>query len=121
MEKKVEEQFLYDIYGELLTEKQKLILDYYYNDDYNLAEIAELVHVTRQGVYDSVKRSKSTMETYEQKLGLLQRFLRERALLNESIGELAGLLEMPSVVADKTLSAELTKIQGKLMKISENN
>ncbi len=121
MEKKVEEQFLYDIYGELLTDKQKLILDYYYNDDYNLAEIAELVHVTRQGVYDSVKRSKATMETYEEKLGLLQRFLRERRLLNESIREIKQLLTEETVKQDAGLSSELVKIQEKLMKISENN
>ncbi len=61
MEKNVLERLLFDFYGELLTDKQKMIMDYYYNDDYNLAEIGDVVHVTRQGVYDVVKRSKATM------------------------------------------------------------
>ena len=47
MEKNVLERLLFDFYGELLTDKQKMIMDYYYNDDYNLAEIGDVVHVTR--------------------------------------------------------------------------
>ena len=80
MEKKVGEQYLFDFYGELLTAKQKQILEYYYDDDYSLAEIAEVMAVTRQGIFDVIKRSKAMMETYEEKLGLIAKFLKSQIL-----------------------------------------
>ncbi|WKY48830.1 putative DNA-binding protein [Eubacteriaceae bacterium ES3] len=94
MEKKVEEQYLFDFYGELLTDKQKQILEYYYYEDFSLAEIAEVMSVTRQGIFDVIKRTKSMMETYEKKLGLVRRFLKSQKIINEiqaEIRELTGL------------------------------
>lgn len=65
---------LLDIYGGLLTEKQRAFLEYYYNDDLSLAEIAENEGITRQGVYDIVKRAKDQLINFEEKLSLNQRF-----------------------------------------------
>ena len=78
MRKTVEEQFLFDFYGELLSDKQKRVLDYYYNDDLSIVEIAELTGLTRQGVYDAHKRGKAQMRHYEEKLGLYARFVKQR-------------------------------------------
>lgn len=65
---------LLDIYGGLLTEKQRSFLDYYYNDDLSLAEIAENENITRQGVYDVIKRASDQLKNFEAKLSLNDRF-----------------------------------------------
>lgn len=65
---------LLDIYGGLLTEKQRSFLDYYYNDDLSLAEIAENENITRQGVFDVIKRASDQLNNFEKKLRLNERF-----------------------------------------------
>ena len=70
MDKKLETSDLLDIYGELLTEKQRDMLELYYNDDLSLAEIAEHYEISRQGVHDSIKRGEEALEEYERVLGL---------------------------------------------------
>ena len=56
MEKKVEISMLWQIYGNLLTEKQNQYIDYYYNNDLSLSEIAENEEITRQAVRDIIKK-----------------------------------------------------------------
>jgi len=118
MEKKVGEQYLFDFYGELLTTKQKQILEYYYDDDYSLAEIAEVMAVTRQGIFDVIKRSKAMMEAYEEKLGLIARFLKSQILLEE-IEKV--LLDCADREKDERLKSELMLVVEKLKNVSEEN
>ena len=61
MGKNLEIALLLDFYGEMLTEKQRDMVHYYYNDDLSLAEIAENEGITRQGVRDSIKRAEAQM------------------------------------------------------------
>ena len=68
MEKKVEVSMLLQIYGELLTEKQYRVIDYYYNEDLSLSEIAENEEITRQGVRDIIKKGEKKLFEYEEKL-----------------------------------------------------
>ncbi|MCR1898136.1 putative DNA-binding protein [Irregularibacter muris] len=74
---------LYDFYGELLTEKQKKVLDLYYNQDLSLGEIAEELSITRQAVYDNIKRSEKLLNHYEKKLGLVEKFLNQKKKILE--------------------------------------
>ena len=74
MPKDLDVSLLLDIYGGLLTEKQRAFLEFYYNDDLSLAEIAENEGITRQGVYDIVKRAKDQLVNYEKKLLINERF-----------------------------------------------
>lgn len=74
LNKKLTISLLLDFYGQLLSEKQLEIMDYYYNDDLSLREIAEIVGITRQGVHDTIKRSEAFLEELENKLGLLSRW-----------------------------------------------
>jgi predicted DNA-binding protein YlxM (UPF0122 family) len=73
-EKMMEISMLFDLYGQLLTIKQREILHLYYEDNYTLAEIAEEMKVTRQAVYDTVKKSEKTLQEYEENLGLAKKF-----------------------------------------------
>ena len=62
---------LFAMYGGLLTEKQFQCLSFYFDDDLSLSEIADEMDVSRQAVYDLLKRVEQTLEKYESKLGLL--------------------------------------------------
>lgn len=72
--KPLEMCLLFDFYGDILTEKQKELFDLYYNEDLSLAEIAEHVGITRQGVRDSIVRAEHTLTDLEEKLGLVSRY-----------------------------------------------
>lgn len=72
--KNLEITMLLDFYGEMLTPKQREFLDYYYNEDLSLAEIAANVGITRQGVRDAIKRAECQLFEMEQRLGLVERF-----------------------------------------------
>ncbi|MGW8114110.1 YlxM family DNA-binding protein [Caproicibacterium sp. NSD3] len=74
MAKNLEVSVLLDYYGSMLTQKQRKVLDYYYNDDLSLAEIAENEGITRQGVRDAIKRGETQLFEMEDHLGFLKRF-----------------------------------------------
>ena len=74
---------LYDFYHELLTKKQATYLDLYYAEDYSLGEIAEQFSVSRQAVYDNIKRTEKTLVKYEEKLQLIAHFRQELGLVNQ--------------------------------------
>ena len=66
--------FLLDFYGDMLTEKQREVVECYYNEDLSLAEIAEEKGITRQGVRDAIKRAEQQLIEMEERLGLAKRF-----------------------------------------------
>ncbi len=74
MEKNIEISLLFDFYGQLLKQQQRQAVTLYYNDDLSLAEIAEQLGITRQGVRDCIKRSETLLYNFEKKLGLYKRF-----------------------------------------------
>ena len=72
---------LYDAYQELLTTKQKVYFELYYQDDLSLSEIAEQFEVSRNAVFDNIKRTEKLLEDYEDKLQLLdKREAREKII-----------------------------------------
>ena len=71
---------LLDVYGAVLNEKQRELCEYYYNDDLSLAEIAENVGVTRQGVRELIKRAEQTLLSLEESCRYCERFLRLKEL-----------------------------------------
>lgn len=76
--KRVEIGVLLDLYGNILTEKQKLSMDLYFQQDFSLSEIAEQLGITRQAVRDSLIRAETTLYDTENRLGLMARFLSIR-------------------------------------------
>ncbi|MFZ7104518.1 MAG: YlxM family DNA-binding protein [Peptococcaceae bacterium] len=81
---------LYDFYGGLLTEKQRTIFDLYYQCDLSLGEIAQDQEVSRQAVYDIIKRTENTLEEYENKLGLVKKFMFSKDKLQKVLEILDG-------------------------------
>ncbi len=72
MDKNLHMSELIDLYGGLLTDKQRDVMELYYNDDLSLAEIAEQYEISRQGVHDSIRRGEESLEHYDKVLGLAQ-------------------------------------------------
>lgn len=88
MEKFVEQTLLYDFYGELLTERQQQVYESVVLEDYSLSEVAENLGISRQGVHDMIKRCNHTLEEYESRLHLVEKFLCIRKQV-QKIKELA--------------------------------
>ncbi|KUG04604.1 signal recognition particle associated protein [hydrocarbon metagenome] len=88
---------LKDFYGPLLTQKQQEALNLYYEDDWSLSEIADSMAISRQGVYDLLKRAEQALADYEQRLCLLERF----SLTREHLEKVFVLLSEKSVDQQK--------------------
>ncbi len=87
---------LFDFYGEILTEKQRELFDLYYNEDLSLAEIAEHLGITRQGVRDGIVRSEEILRKFEDKLGLAEKFGR----LSEDVKKIISSAERIKLIND---------------------
>ena len=87
MEKIVRQSLLYDFYGELLTEHQKAI------NDMSYSEIARMNQISRQGVYDMIKRCDKILEEYEDKLQLVDKFMKARKQVEKMKDCISELME----------------------------
>lgn len=115
IEERVELSMLYDFYGALLKENQQRMFEACILDDYGYTEIAEEQGISRQGVYDAIKRASKQLREYEQKLGLVARFQRHKAQVKQVQKE----LEAKGLSGDEeqwktlfTLLEEITSEQG---------
>ncbi|MBO2520286.1 MAG: hypothetical protein CW345_00545 [Firmicutes bacterium] len=98
IEKTVRMSLLFDFYGQLLTPRQQEFFALYYDDDLSLGEIASQYGVSRQAVYDILKRSSQALEELESKLRLVERFQRQHAALSQAVAELdAAIAELGAV------------------------
>ena len=85
---------LLDFYGDMLTEKQREVIGFYYNEDLSLSEIGEFEGITRQGVRDSIKRAEAQLLDMEDRLHLARRFRQMRegiAAIRQAAGEIQEL------------------------------
>lgn len=96
--------YLLDFYGEILSERRRTVLEYYYNDDLSLAEIAEEIGISRQGVRDAIKKGEEELLFLEEKLGLAERF---RAY--EEAAERIRTLAKEETLSE-TLRSEITRL-----------
>ncbi|MFC4076419.1 YlxM family DNA-binding protein [Salinithrix halophila] len=90
MDKTTRVNLLYDFYAPLLTDKQRALLEFYFHDDWSLGEIAEHIGISRQAVFEGLKRAQSALEEREGELGLLDRHLRRRKIAEKIIAETEG-------------------------------
>ncbi len=85
------QSMLLDFYGELLTAKQRQCFDLHCNEDLSLSEIAEQCGISRQGVWDNIRRAEAALRDVEEKTGLIRRFTETREALELLRGELQKL------------------------------
>lgn len=90
-EKDLRVSVLLDYYSPMLTDKQRDVIDLYYNEDLSLSEIAEHEKITRQGVRDSIKRGEQTLYEMEEKFRLAERSDRYSALIREFMAAAADI------------------------------
>lgn len=108
MEKIVRQALLYDFYGELLTEHQKSIYSDIVLDDLSYSEVARAEGISRQGVFDLVKRCDKILEDYESKLLLVEKFLDTKDRVSR-IHELAT--ELKAMTEKDELQEKLEEIE----------
>ena len=83
MEKILEQSLLYDFYGEMLTPYQKMIYEEFVLNDLSLGEIAAQLNISRQGVFEIIKRCDRKLAGYEEKLHLIEKFNHARKRVEE--------------------------------------
>lgn len=122
IEQTVQMGMLFDFYGQLLTERQRLIFSLYHQDDLSLGEIAEEFGVTRQAVYDIVRRSQKTLLGFEEKLGLIQRYTRQLRLLEMIQAGLRSMREAQSSqgAAERDCEAQLAELEKLVVQLAED-
>lgn len=89
---------LYDFYAELLTDKQKNVIELYYFNDFSLHEIAQEYEITRQAVQDMIKRSEKLLMQYEQKLLLVDRYIKQKQKIEIIINDLNDIIDKNNLI-----------------------
>ena len=116
MAKNLEISLLLDFYGDMLTEKQREVIEYYYNDDHSLSEIADNEGITRQGVRDSIKRAEFQLLDMEERLGLARRFREMRSGLEQISAAAEQIIEQNE---HSVFSRELDEQAKRILDIAE--
>ena len=111
MDKKVEISMLWQIYGKLLTEKQNEYIDYYYNEDLSLSEIAENDNITRQAVRDIIKKGERKLFEYEEKLLFMKKTINQEQKIQRVLWNLTKIQKDSS---DKQVNSILEEIKKEL-------
>jgi predicted DNA-binding protein YlxM (UPF0122 family) len=112
VEKLVEIGTLYDFYGKLLSERQYSAIELYYIHDLSLAEIGEELNITRQGVFDTLKRAENKLYEYEDVLGLVNKF-------NSRHNNIQEILKINKEIHEISLISNNIQIQEKSRKVLE--
>ena len=106
-EKNLKLACLLDFYGEVLSERKQSVLSLYYNEDLSLAEIAEEIGISRQGVRDLIKKAEEELLFLEEKLGLEKKF-------NEALAQSDRIFK---ILRDENASPELISQMSELVDI----
>lgn len=109
----VMKSLLFDFYGELLTDKQRECFDLHYNEDLSLQEIAEQSGISRQGVWDNIRRAEAAMMQIEEKTGLVRRFSETKDALARLTAGLEELQKLTDGAARK-LAEDMARTVGEI-------
>lgn len=100
------QSLLYDFYGELLTERQKEVMELYNEENLSLAEIAEEFGISRQGVHDALHKAQKALEEYERKLGLVERFSATSEAINKISSQIDKTITMAAAETSESASGK---------------
>ena len=117
-EKDMHFSILLDFYGEILTDRQREMLECYYNDDMSLSEISDSVGISRQGVRSAIKKGTDILTEMEIKLGLASRFQRVQGLLTDISRQLT---ELRLAVSDAEAQTRIDAIMLQLGQLDESD
>lgn len=112
VEKLVEIGILYDFYGKLLSDRQYLAIELYYIHDLSLAEIGEELNISRQSVFDTLKRAENKLYEYENVLGLVNKF-------NSRHRDIQEILKINNEINDISVICNNIEIQEKSGRVLE--
>ncbi len=116
---------LFDFYRMLLTDKQQTFMQYYFHEDYSLGEIASIFEISRQAVYEHIKRAETTLEDYEGKLKLLEKHEQRSVLVREAAGHVdrlsAAYEALPAAAAGRESLSRLRHIAEELMEMEDDS
>ena len=101
---------LFSFYGSLLTDRQQEFVELYYYHDLSLGEIAEEKEISRQAVFDNLKRSEEALENYEDELGMTEYYFA----MQEKMEQLSDKIEEVSANLSADETAELKKMLAEL-------
>ena len=107
---------LLDFYGELLTDKQRRCLELHCNEDLSLSEIAEQCGVSRQGVWDNIRRGEAALREMEEKTGLVRRFTETERGLSRIRGHLERLRQLCEGAADAEAEQALRELDALMVR-----
>lgn len=110
LEKLVEICILFDFYGNLLSRKQYKAVELYYIYDLSLSEIGEQMGISRQGVYDTLKRAEENLYKYESKLGLVHKF-------NDNKNKIKIIMKYTKLIKKKAYELNLNDIENHIEKM----
>lgn len=111
----LEMTLLFDYYGELLTERQRMCFDLRYNQDLSLGEIAQELQVSRQGIYDNLTRAEALLRNMEDKTGCVRRDLQLRRVVHQVLEAARSLQTYP----DSVVVEQAQKIIAAVQRIEE--
>lgn len=97
---------LFDLYGGLLTEKQRQVMEFYHEENLSLAEIADEYGISRQAVHDALKKAEHALSEYEEKLGLFRKFMETRKAISDIDSKIDRLTDYLSADGDNPVSRE---------------
>ena len=113
------ESLLFDFYGNLLTDKQREVMELYHEENYSIVEIARELKVSKQAIYENLKKSDSILRDYEAKLGLMWSLLETRELIESIEGRIDELMKSPELEDDGELKKGLLEIRGMISGLNE--
>lgn len=121
IEKTIEVGFLFDFYGKLLSKRQYTVIELFYIYDLSLTEIGEEMDITRQGVYDTLKRSEQKLYKYEEKLGLIKKFKDKENNLQDILNITKDIENTIKLSGNGIALQKIKKIQNIINSILENS
>lgn len=117
MDKMIEMNIRNDLYGSMLTIRQREIINLYYEENFSLSEIAEEFSISRQAVHDTLKKAEKALAVYERKLGLVEKFKKSEKAVRSIDKIIEKLVKEHS--EDKKLRSQLEKIKQEIYRIDK--
>ncbi len=113
------ESLLYDFYGVLLTDKQREVMELYHEENYSIVEIARELKVSKQAVYDNLRKSDRILRDYENKLGLMLSLLRTREVIGDVEKKIDEIISDDQLPEEESLRESLREIREMIAGLGE--